>query len=122
MPAAADEIMMATPTREALDASHLQAMRSMSDQQAMTNRLVGDMARDLKETRDAVLRLEAQELKSTISANRTEALVLIDKLDTKVDGNTRAISRIQGYFIPIGTVGAGVLAFLGEWLANYAKH
>lgn len=130
----ADEVITAAPTREALDMAHLQAMRAMSDQLTMTNRIVGDMAKDLKETRDAVLRLEAQELKATITANRAEALAAIDKLRSdhdadidrisqKAESNSHSIARLQGIFLPLAAVGSGLLAFLGEWIANLsAKH
>lgn len=113
-----DEIMMAAPTREALDAAHLQAMRSMSDQIAMLGRTVEGLARDVKETRDAALRLEAQDLKATIAANRTESQNAIEKVDAKTDANTRAISRIHGLFLPLGIGATALLAFFGEWAAN----
>lgn len=134
------EVMTAMPTRDALDQANLQAMRTMGDQVAMVSRLVTGMASDLKETRDAVLKLEAQELKATMLSIRTEALATVQRLreehdadiaklredhDTdiekvggKAEANARAISRIQGIFLPISIAVTALLAFFGELAAN----
>lgn len=137
---AAAQIMMPVTQHDALTQAHIQAMRAMSDQMAMLSNLVTGMSADLKETRDATLRLEAQELKSTMLSIRAEALATtqrlreehdadiaklradhdadIEKVDGKTEANTRTLSRIQGIFLPVGIVITAILAFLAQLVAS----
>lgn len=109
----------------------------------MLNRLVGDMGKDLRETRDAALELKAQDLKSLyaanraetlgliasnrtealalIASNRTEALDCVKEVDDKAEANSRAIATIRGVFLPLGAFAAGLLGFLGQFAANLAS-
>lgn len=126
------EVMMPVPEHDALTMAHIEAIRALSGQVSMLNGTVAGMAADMKATRESVLKLEAQELKTYITNVRTEAIGAVDKLredhdadiekvDLKADNNARALSRIQGIFLPLAALGAGILAFLGEYLANVAS-
>lgn len=130
-PAKPDEIITAMPTHDALAQAHILALQTMSDRIGVLTRTVEGLATDAKDTRESVIRLEAQDLKATMFEQRREALGAIDKLEgehdqrigkveTQGQANAHAISRIQGVFLPLGVIGAGVLAFLGELFANLA--
>lgn len=134
------EIITSLPSHDALIQSQIQALRSMSDQMAQMGRVVERLANDVQTTRDGVVRLEAQDLKATILALRTEALGAVDKLrvdhDADIDAlrrevnadvkevagkaevNSRSISFMRGVLLPLSVFGSAALTGLVTWLAT----
>lgn len=112
------EIMMSMPSHDAVVQAQTQTMRAMSDQMGMLVKVVDRLASDVQITREAVIRLEAQDLRASIAAVRTETFTEIEKVETMAQTNARAISRLQGIFLPLGVLGAGALTYLGQLLAN----
>lgn len=118
MPPSDNEVMMSVTSHDAVVQAQTQAMRAMSDQMGLLARNVERLAGDVQATRDGVIELKAQDLKASILAVRTEAMAEIEKIEGMAQTNAKAISRINGIFLPFGVLGAGLLTYIGQLLAN----
>ena len=129
------------PSHDALIQSQIQAMRSMSDQMAQMGRTVERLANDVQTTRDGVIELKAQDLKATILSVRAEAMGAVEKLRGdhdadisalrkdheasikevagKADANSRSITWLRGFLLPVSVVASAALTGFVTWLVTF---
>lgn len=139
------EVMTNVPTSDALRQAEILAMRALTEQIAQLGRGLEALSNDMREVRDKVIKIEAQELRTAILEIRSELRETIgelriehdkritdvkDDLEKRVDGlekdrteHAAAIARIRGMIIPVTALAssllAGALAFGSQLAANY---
>jgi hypothetical protein len=139
-----DAALTTLPPVDAHRQAEILAMRQLSDNLAQLNKSVATLAGDMREVRDRVLRIEAQELKVAIGEVRADVVREIGGLrrdlareieavrrdhDSRLSGlesrtgeHATSIARLKGMVIPLASIGsalgAGLLAFVSQLVAN----
>lgn len=124
---------MTAPTPDALRMAEIQAMRSLADSLAQLTRTVEGLSADMRQVRDDITMLKAQELKAAIIEARNEFISQVRELRAdhekdvaevrgQAQANAVAIARLRGVFLPLATVAsalaAGLLSFLSQLAAE----
>lgn len=106
-----DEVMMPRKTSDALEQSHILALRQISDGLAQTNRLLERQANKLQEMHDKMVKVESLEIVTKFKDMKDSldaACARIDRLETDKDRRDGA----TGFFEWAGKVVPWVLALL----------
>lgn len=134
-----DEVFTAIPASDALRQAEILAMRQLSDNVGQLNRSVGELSKDMRDVRDKVIAIEAQELKAAIlqvkgdvmdavrgvrddhekriaevckDVERVEAETVNERrrIEGRVNDNALAIARLRGTILPLASLGSAILA------------
>jgi chromosome segregation ATPase len=129
----ADEVLSAISTSDALRQAEILAMRQLSDNLGVLNRTVERLGADVRETRDKVIQMEAQELKATVisvksdidkavTALRDDHDRRIEKTETRLSDAEGKLNRLQGLLLPLSVIAtsmlSGALAFGSAYLLH----